>query len=126
MKEAIMDERRSRTVEPELGVPAARNARIYAVVGLVITAVVGLFVWDMLGVLLGLPFAVMGLVQGGRTLVRTRTYPRDRRAAVTAIVVGLVYCALLIPIAIRAERSGNEPVDCGTDRACLEEQRRER
>ncbi len=111
-------------VHPDLGVPAARNARIYAVVGLMITAVVGLFIWDLLGILLGLPLALIGLVQGTRALGRTRTYPRDRRAAITAILVGLAYTALVIPIAIRAERSGSGPVDCGNDRSCVEQQRR--
>ena len=121
-----MSEPAASPLEPDLGVPAARNARIYAVVGLFVTALVGLFIWNLLGILLGLPLALIGLVQGIRAFGRTRAYPRDRRAAITAILVGLAYAALVIPIAVRADRSASEPVDCGTDRSCVEEQRRDR
>ena len=93
--------------EPDLGVPTARNARIYALAGLAITAIVGLLIWDVLGLSLG----------------RTHAYPRDRRAAITAIAAGVVALALVIPIIISATNSGNEPIDCGNNQACLNEQR---
>ena len=67
-----------------------------------ITAIVGLLIWDLLGLIFGLPLAVFGLVRGARSLDRTRAYPSDRRAAVTAIVAGLASLALVIPIWIGA------------------------
>lgn len=123
MKETRLTENAEGGPRPDLGVPGARNARIYALIGLAITVVVGVFVWDMLGVILGLPFAALGLVRGAMTVKRTRAYPRDRRAAITAIVVGVAYLALLIPIGMRADRSGSERVDCGSNQPCLEDQR---
>lgn len=92
----------STTLVPDLGVPAARNARIYAVVGLGITAIVGLLLWDLLGIILGAPFALIGLVRGVSSLRRTRDYPADRRAAITAIVAGAASFALWIPIFLSA------------------------
>lgn len=89
-------------VAPDLGVPAARNARIYALVGLAITAIVGLFLWDLLGIILGAPFAMLGLVRGVSILRRTTGYPADRRAAITAIAAGVASFALWIPIFLSA------------------------
>lgn len=123
MKDTRSNKNAAAGPRPDLGVPGARNARIYALIGLAVTVVVGVFVWDLLGVIFGLPFAALGLVRGAMTVKRTRAYPRDRRAAITAIVVGVAYLALLIPIGMRADRSGSEPVDCGGEQTCLEDQR---
>lgn len=109
-------------LEPERGVPAARTACICSFVGLAIITIVGLFIWDVLGVVLGLPFAIWGVVRAASSLGRTRPYPRDRRTAITAVVAGLASVALVIPIAIDGGNSGNEPVDCRGNRACLEDQ----
>jgi hypothetical protein len=43
--------------------------------------------------------------------------------AITAIAAGLASFAVAVPIVIGASNSGNEVVDCGDDRACVEEQR---
>ena len=110
------------SIRPDLGIPTARNARIYAIAGLAVTAVVGLVIWDLLGLILGLPLAILGLIRGGMSLRLTRAYPRDRRAAITAIAAGLVALALVIPIVISASNSEDEPVDCGNNQACLDRQ----
>lgn len=103
----------------DLGVPTARNARIYALAGLAITGVVGLFLWDLLGVILGLPLALFGLVRGAMSMRSTRSYPNDRRAAVTAIAAGVVAFTLVIPIALDAGGGG---LDCQDNAACREHQ----
>lgn len=122
MKKTVVPDSRGASIQLDLGVPGARNARIFALVGLAITAIVGLLLWDLLGLILGIPIATVGLVQGARSVGRSRAYPRDRRAAITAIAAGLAAFVLAILIVARAEQSGNQPVGCGDNQACLEEQ----
>ena len=71
---------------PDLGVPAARNARRYAVAALVVTAVIGLAVWDLVGILLGFPLAAIGVVQAAWSWRPTDAYPRDRRALLVTFI----------------------------------------
>lgn len=86
----------------DLGVPAARNARIYALSGLAITAVVGLFLWDLLGLIFGVPLALIGLVRGAASMASTRAYASDRRAAMTAVAAGVGALILVVPIMLGA------------------------
>jgi hypothetical protein len=111
-----------RPLHVDLGVPAARNARIYALAGLAITAVVGLFLWDLLGLILGLPLALIGLVRGAVSMRSTRSYPDDRRAALTAIAAGVVAFTLVIPIMLGALDAGGGGVDCQDNAACRDHQ----
>lgn len=90
----------------DLGVPAARSARTFAVTAAVLTALVGLFVWDLVGILVGLPFAIIGLVRGARAWRATAAYPRDRRALVVALTSIVLWAALSAFIGARADRPG--------------------
>ncbi|MEY2432399.1 MAG: hypothetical protein QOC92_2124 [Acidimicrobiaceae bacterium] len=111
-----------RPLHVDLGVPAARNARIYALAGLAITGLVGLFLWDLLGLILGLPLALTGLVRGASSMRSTRAYPNDRRAATTAVAAGVVAFVLVIPIMVGALDAGGDGVDCQDKAACREHQ----
>ncbi len=86
---------------PDLGVPTARSARTYGFVALGIAVVMGYFLWDILGYAC-VPFALLGIVGGARALPRTKPYPRDRRAAMTAIGVSIASMLLLVPPTIWA------------------------
>ena len=89
---------------PDLGVPAARNARFYACVGLGVTAVVGLLVWDLVGIVLGTPLTVMGLVRALTAWRATAAYPRDRRAVWLALAAFAVWIPLTTYIAAGAQK----------------------
>lgn len=90
---------------PELGVPGARSARTYAFVALGLAVVLGYLVWDILG-FSSVPFAALGIVGGARALPHTNAHPRDRRAALTAVVVSIASVLLLVPPTIGAMDAG--------------------
>ena len=89
---------------PDLGVPAARNARIYAVAALAVTAVIGLVVWDLVGIVLGLPLVVIGIGRAARSWRPTAAYPSDRRALVVAFAATAGWVLLASYIGLQASR----------------------